>query len=305
MSNGPADVISVFITHKHEDEKAARSIKEMLKVISGSRADFFISEEIQPGKDWFEAIRESIAKSQLLIFLYTDPTNTWDWPLLEAGMFLRLEGEDRPIILLHNPKSEPPPQLQRFQSVKAEPDNVKEMFLKKLFGSSELTGVESPINEAFASSEAELNRVANEICDLISSPTERKYYILYLCFRVDPKLLNEGRIPDETAVTSNSESFEALFGLEERPPGGDSWTWGKLIESISEPEEQRWIERLGEAFQRAAQKKVIDPIDATFKAKNGRIYRPVVHIRDEKFGGSLMVEFVVLFVEELSGLEQP
>ena len=143
-------IINVFISHNHEDEEAAKTIKNKLSLYGADRLRFYLSAEITTGEGRLKWINEHLASSNVLLLLFTDPSATWDWCLYEAGLFARLdrsEGEqNRRVLCLHNPKTDPPPQLRHLQTVKVDKPRMKS-FLKQLFGTAQLTGIEPPINK--------------------------------------------------------------------------------------------------------------------------------------------------------------
>jgi hypothetical protein len=301
--NRSGDIINVFISHNHEDEEAAKTIKNKLSLYGANRLNFFLSEEITPGEDWFQWINEHLVTSNVLLLLFTDHSATWDWCLYEAGLFARLdrsEGEqNRRVLCLHNPKTDPPPQLRHLQTVKVDQPRMKS-FLKQLFGTAKLTAIEPPINSAFAENDEALTQVANDLCAVIAPINpERRYYHPDMTLWVKaPSSLQSGQIPAETVIEADRASLE-LFGLDERPPGRDHWTWGELQRNVQRAEDQEWVEELRRTLSAASQGRAIEPIQATFQAlQSGKLYRPVLRLRDLERDGSM--RFSVVLVEQFS-----
>jgi hypothetical protein len=263
MNSYSADIVNIFISHKHEDEKVARIIKQKLSLFGANRLKFFLFEEIPPGTDWFKWIKDRLAESNLLILLFTHPTSTWDWCLFETGIFLGLAGEDyRRVICLHNPNSEPPSQLKHLQTVKAVPEKVKE-FLRLLFGSTKITGIGSPINTAFAEDDGEPTRVAQAICEMFDQrQPRRQFYNNYLILHVDPAHIHGNKLPNDAIIQSDQLSLE-MFGLKENPPSRFTWTWNDLENRVLSSGMTKWIEELGEAIYTACQGYSIGLINST------------------------------------------
>jgi hypothetical protein len=282
--HGSAGIVNVFISHNHEDEAAAKAIKSKLSLYGANRLNFFLSEEITPGEDWFQWIHEHLTTSNVLLLLFTDPSATWDWCLYEAGLFARLDrSEDeqhRRVLCLHNPKTDPPPQLRHLQTVKVDPLRMKS-FLKQLFGTAKVTAIEPPINPAFAENDEALTHVAHDLCAVIAPVNpERRYYHPYLTLRVTSGgSLASGQIPAEAEIGADRASLE-LFGLDERPPGRDHWTWGELQRHVQRAEDQAWVDELSRTLAAASQGQAIEPIQAAFQAKSAKLYRPVLRRRD-------------------------
>ena len=96
--------------------------------------NFFLSEEILGGEDWYKWIKERLVETNLLLLLFTDSSLNWGWCLYEAGLSDRLDDEHRRrIICLHSRSTEPPDPLKKIlQSFSAEPFRLKS-FLRALY----------------------------------------------------------------------------------------------------------------------------------------------------------------------------
>jgi hypothetical protein len=218
-------------------------------------------------------------------------------------LFARLdrgEGEqNRRVLCLHNPKTDPPPQLRHLQTIKVDQPRMKS-FLEQLFGTAELTGIEPPINSAFADDDEALTQVANKLCTAIAPVNpERRYYHPDLTLRVKaPSSFTNGQSPMDAMIEADRASLE-LFGLDERPPSRDHWTWGELQQNIQRAEDQEWVEELRRTLWAASQGRAIEPIQATFQAlHSGKLYRPVLRRRDVERDGSM--RFSIVLVEQFS-----
>ena len=96
-------------------------------------------------------------------------------------------------------------------------------------------------------------------------------------------------------IDSDRASLE-LFGLDERPPGRDHWTWGELQRNVQRAEDQAWVDELRRTLSAASQGQAIEPIQAAFQAKSGKLYRPMLRRRDLERDGSM--QFSVVWVEQ-------
>src|ERR1700694_683687 len=87
------DVFKVFISHKHEDHALAVEVKKALEGLARPKLiDCFVSgTDITAGMDWRREIRSVLARSHLLVLLFTAPSKNWDWCLYETGLYTRLE----------------------------------------------------------------------------------------------------------------------------------------------------------------------------------------------------------------------
>ena len=284
---------TIFISHRHEDQRAAAVIKEEIGQFS-SGLDFFISgENIVPSEDWRERIRTELATSDLLLFLYTGSAHHWDWCLYEAGLFTSLDEDAEPIVCIHNVDDEPPAPLTSLQAVPARPDAVGR-FIDQLIRTTELTGLDSPLNDRVT--DEQIERSARRICDQFSSNVDR-YYVSY---RIDMMFPPDSNLDDgipETSVVSASGATLALFGL-----GDGRHEWRALIaDHLVQPggEKAAWLSELDAAFLNATQRRVVAPTSRTFRAHGGaRIFRPELYRLD--FAGGRPVSAVVVVTEEVA-----
>ncbi|UCE60367.1 MAG: toll/interleukin-1 receptor domain-containing protein [Phycisphaerales bacterium] len=292
------DVVSIFISHKHKDEKVARGVKTVLERYGGDRLKSFISEEIPAGDDWFATIQKCLVDSSLLLLIFTDQTMNWDWCLYETGLFtdLSTKGGFRRVICLHPPGLAVPNPLRHLKDVPATVPVIID-WLRDLYGTGKLTG-HAPISVGFANEEAELDRAAKEIVNLIArepaGTVDTKHHLGYVFIRVEsPESLTPDCIPPEATVESDQTSL-LLFDK----PRGD-WTWGALEAEARRNPDQRWLGELALAIYRASRGNVVDPVQNTFRARRGgRTYRPILHRSDTGADGSMT--FKVSFVEDVS-----
>ena len=102
------DVFTVFISHKHEDHALAVEVKNVMQGLNPELIDCFVSGvDITAGMDWRRQIRSVLAKSHLLVLLYTTPSSNWDWCLYETGLYTRFDKESKnevsSVVCLFNP----------------------------------------------------------------------------------------------------------------------------------------------------------------------------------------------------------
>ena len=93
--------------------------------------DCFVSgSDISAGMDWRREIRNILAKSHLLVLLYTAPSRSWDWCLYETGLYTRFDRADKnevsSVVCLFNPGQASPSAIADLQGVPAETDKVRD-----------------------------------------------------------------------------------------------------------------------------------------------------------------------------------
>ena len=86
------DKFTVFISHKHEDHALAVDVKDAIESLNREVIDCFVSDvDITAGMDWRREIRSALARSHMLLLLFTAPSKNWDWCLFETGLYTRFD----------------------------------------------------------------------------------------------------------------------------------------------------------------------------------------------------------------------
>lgn len=292
--------IRIFLSYKHEFKEAATNIARILRGRGGRGLELFLAEELVSGADWFGEIKKALDCSDLLLLLLTDPSAKWDWCLYEAGLFTDLKNEaGKRVICLHPHNSERPPQLKHLQAVEVNPTGVAK-FLRELFGETALTRQSEPLNKDFADDPESLKQEAERICQLFNPPGKHvwQYYTKYFELHVDDLAsIRQDNLPDKAVVTSANQETFTLFGLLWQSEG---WQWGPFKSAASEAcEDDRWIDELTHAAYAASQHRTIPQVQATFRARDGNIYHPILSRCDKYPPGT--ITFHVLLMETVVG----
>src|SRR5215469_15476440 len=132
----PNGKYSVFFSHKVNDSGVTKSLKKLLDSHT-ENVVFHISEEIEKGAAWREAIVELLTRANFLVLVFTDPDEDWGWCLYESGFFDALSqipasSSTRRIWCLHNASTTPPSPIGDLQSIPAKNPDVKD-WLSELF----------------------------------------------------------------------------------------------------------------------------------------------------------------------------
>jgi len=283
QTSPPSNNVSLFISHKHENVVEAAKLRDRLNFLGAGRLRFFLSEEIPAGTSWRDWINEKLSKSNLLIFLFMNPTSKWDWCLYETGLFDGV-GKGR-IIVLHNPDSEPPDPLKHLQTVQAKQENV-EQFLRDLYGGSTY-GISPPaINLPFVEDRQHVEDEAKAICALFMLQTPEFQELLnQLSIQIVPA--KGGGDPSNWILDADAETFK-LFGLMKK-----RWTWGELHQHLGD---NQWMQLLGRAILAGKEDKVMEPVDTSFTLPNGRIFQAILFRQEKAADGSR--RFHVLLAEQ-------
>src|SRR4030095_5403636 len=134
MEQASGEKFCVCVSHKHDDHKCAVTVKTELERLGGSgRIECFVSgSDLFAGSDWATKIRAPLLKSHLLVLLFTEPSQNWDWCLYEAGLFSSLgAAEDLSVVCLYHPQGASPRPLSNLQGVLVQDDAVQR-FLNQL-----------------------------------------------------------------------------------------------------------------------------------------------------------------------------
>ena len=97
---------TIFFSNKARDEAITRKIVDLLRQHTHN-VEYFMSEDIEKGKDWRNEIALHLKHSSLLVLIFTDPEEDWGWALYETGFFDALSKipdamQARRIYVLHN-----------------------------------------------------------------------------------------------------------------------------------------------------------------------------------------------------------
>jgi TIR domain-containing protein len=121
------DKFTVFISHKHDDHALAVKVKDAIESLNREVIDCFVSDiDITAGMDWRREIRSALARSHMLLLLFTAPSKNWDWCLYETGLYTRFDKADvRAVVCLFNPGQAAPSPLADLQGVPADADKIR------------------------------------------------------------------------------------------------------------------------------------------------------------------------------------
>lgn len=271
MTQDSGDKFRVFVSHKHDDHAVAQAAKTALEGLSG-RIDCFVSgSDLSPGSDWNAEIRSHLAKTHLLILLFTEPSRNWDWCLYEAGLFTSLGvAQDHSVVCLYRPQNALPSPLQNLQGVPAEAVSLQR-FLSQLCKETwrvskdwhlgalaprvpqkSIEAASHNIVKAFApKTTAAWSDAAKE--DLIYHPCHRLVLDLRAIEKIEAGIPREARVVEGDGATSNFTL--TLFNL---ACGRLARTWGDLVDAAGN-DDTTWLTDLDQHFVAALQEKLFVP----------------------------------------------
>ena len=280
------DRFTVFISHKHEDHELAIEVKKALQGLNPKVIDCFVSGvDIMAGKDWRREIRSVLAKSHLLVLLFTAPSKNWDWCLFETGLYTRFDRtEVHSVVCLFSPGETPPSPLTDLQGVPADADKVRaflETLCRRTWEISDdwRLGALAPQIAAKQVKEA-AGKIAVAFCRSGSAST------YYPCHRVVLELSEDDDItrgiPESARVllgpNGTSGYTMSLFDLAD---GTGTRTWGDLLRAVDATKAD-WRHELDTHFLQALGEELFSPIasrmrcGATSRGQE-RVYRPIIY----------------------------
>jgi TIR domain len=284
------DVFTVFISHKHDDRALALEVKRALQGLAGAKPiDCFVSGiDITAGMDWRREIRSVLARSHVLVLLFTVPSKDWDWCLYETGLYCRFEKAEKNqvsgVVCLFNPGQAAPSPLADLQGVPAEIDKVRD-FLNLLC--HETWKISDDWRQGALAPDIDPKQV-----DDAARAIERAFRLSvststhFACHRVVLSLSESDKIangiPESARVmegpNDTSDYTLSLFNL---GSGAGKRTWGDLLQAVQGTDAE-WRKELDRHFLLALKEELFWPIKGRMrsggKSRVGeRLYRPILY----------------------------
>jgi hypothetical protein len=303
------DKINVFVSYKKQDEDAARTVVKELRKYGGRHLDIeYMAEftESTAGEEFNKKIRQCIKKAHWFILLLPDPSIDWDWCLFETGMFRgRMLEKVHKLFCLHHPNQvDLPPQINEFQAVSAEPDQIKG-FLRNLFKNKDSIPGMDPISPYI---EENLDETTATIINAIKPRCQRldrkflDHYVLLSTRNLkspDMYQTKEAMYKEmyDMEIVDTDHNTLMMFGMIDKPR-----TWGEMVSGVESDDalKMRWLTEIFASIRKVLKKRSYGPIQATLKGTNsGKLWRPCLTAVD-RTGGGQIESILILFVEEIS-----
>jgi hypothetical protein len=280
------DVFRVFISHKHEDHALAVEVKTAMEGLNPKLIDCFVSGvDIPAGMDWRREIRTALAKSHLLVLLFTAPSKTWDWCLYETGLYTRFDrSEARSVVCLFSPGQASPSPLADLQGVPADADKVR-AFLDPLCRRTwEISDDWRRGALAPEIADYEVAAAARAIAEAFRRSGSASTY--YPCHRLVLSLSESddigSGIPESARVMEGENDTSGYtMSLFDLAGGTGKRTWGDLLRAV-DGTEAAWRRELDSNFLRALDEQFFPPIEGRMRAggtsrSQQRVYRPILY----------------------------
>jgi hypothetical protein len=284
------DVFTVFISHKQDDHALAVEVKKAIEGLGRPNLiDCFVSGiDITAGMDWRREIRGRLARSHLLLLLFTAPSKNWDWCLYETGLYCRFDkvekSEITAVVCLFNPVQASPSPLADLQGVPAETDKIRN-FLNVLC--RQTWKISDDWRQGALAPDIEPKQV-----DDAGRAIERAFRLSgstwthFACHRVVLSLSESDKIANgipETArvIEGPNETSDYTLSLFDLSSGIGTRTWGDLLQAVQGTNAD-WRKELDSHFLLALKKELFWPIKSLMrsggKSRVGeRLYRPILY----------------------------
>src|SRR5262245_19750814 len=284
------DVFTVFISHKHEDHALAVEVKKALEGLARPNLiDCFVSGiDITAGMDWRREIRSVLARSHVLILLYTAPSKNWDWCLYETGLYTRFdkaaENEVSSVVCLFNPGQASPSAIADLQGVPAETDKIRN-FLNQFC--HQTWKISDDWHQGALAPDVEPKQV-----DDAARAIERAFRRLgststyFPCHRVVLSLSESDNIasgiPENALVIEGpNDTSSYTLSLFDLGSGLSKRTWCDLLQAVQGTHAE-WRKELDEHFLLALKEELFQPIKGCMRAAGKsrvaeRLYRPILY----------------------------
>jgi hypothetical protein len=281
------DVFTVFISHKHEDHALAVEVKKALEGLARPNLiDCFVSGiDITAGMDWRREIRSVLARSHLLVLLYTTPSKNWDWCLYETGLYTRFDkNEVSSVVCLFNPGQASPSAIADLQGVPAETAKIRD-FLNVFC--HQTWKISDDWRQGPLAPDVEPKQV-----DDAARAIERAFRRLgststyFPCHRVVLSLSESDKIasgiPESALVMEGpNDTSSYTLSLFDLASGLGKRTWGDLLQAVQGTNAE-WRKELDRHFLCALKEELFWPIKGCMRAGGKsrvaeRFYRPMLY----------------------------
>jgi TIR domain len=284
------DVFTVFISHKHDDHALAVEVKKALEGLARPKLiDCFVCGiDITAGMDWRREIRSVLARSHVLVLLFTTPSKNWDWCLYETGLYTRFDKAEKnevsSVVCLFNPGQASPSPIADLQGVPAETDKVRD-FLNLLC--HQTWKISDDWRQGALAPDIEPKQV-----DDAARAIERAFRrsgstsTYFPCHRVVLSLSESDKIasgiPESAWVMEGpNDTSSYTLSLFDLASGTGKRTWGDLLQAVQGTNAE-WRKELDEHFLLALKEELFWPIKGLMRASGKsrvgeRLYRPMLY----------------------------
>ena len=294
------EAFRIFISHKHEDAGLAMVVQRELESLipRGSKdrpIDCFVSgDDILAATDWNRKIKSEMARSHMLILLFTNSSREWDWCLYETGLFAGFDAEEvHAIACIHEDAGEPPGPIGSVQGGAASKKGVANFLDDLCHRTHQMSDdwrrgplAKKPVPKARMNDAAEA--IVASFKDTLAGYTGTYHPCHRVVLDLGTAKQNDRQIPVGGRVVVGDHATStytlSMFGLA-RPQ--DMSTWGDLLDHVG-GRRSPWRKDLDRVYARALRCELFTPTTSTFTAWDDmmaqeRRYKPILYEVERRF----------------------
>ena len=284
------DVFTVFISHKHEDHALAVEVKKALEGLARPKLiDCFVSGiDITAGMDWRREIRSVLARSHLLVLLFTAPSKNWDWCLYETGLYTRFEWAEKnqvsSVVCLFSPGQASPSPIADLQGVPVVADKVRaflDQFCRKTWSISD-DWRQGPLAPDVKAKQVEDAARAIERAFRRSGSTSTHFPCHRVVLSLSESDKIESGIPESARVVEGpNDTSDYTLSLFNLGSGTGKRSWGDLLQAVQGTDAE-WRQELDSNFLLALKEELFWPIKGRMRSGDksrlgARHYIPILY----------------------------
>jgi hypothetical protein len=278
---------SVFISHRAEYGRVARSLKKAIEATSQGMLEVFISEDIPRGNEWRASIEKHLREAESLFLLYGAAYEDWSWCFYETGYFAAVEPKgDRRIYCLTRPDVPAPGPLSHLQMVTG-----KEALIRELIDIYQRHNIEFDA--------VDLRTLVAALDKSLFSPLREfdGYQRVHLT-ATDADFDKKAEIPTNAMLIADDNVLGDLFTIQ-----APAVAWSDIAGVAATPEGDqnfmsRWIDETTQIVLAARKNKFMAP-QTVLIGRCGRRFRTLLYRARTQADGVYACEFLVM--DEVGG----
>jgi hypothetical protein len=310
--NGNNNVTKILIAHLTEDRSAAENLMAQLLTYADERLECLLWEENRQNR--LEELRQNIEDTDLLLLLVVrGSVDNGDWGWLQWATSISWSRRDGHFyrILLHNTSLTPPLCIQVAinRSFNSSAGAIQD-FLRYFFDSTDFTQDQRPLNPILVGDIQQLEDLSTDISllfpesshgdpefpdDYYPNPEVIITFSIAITLTVDTSIsLTRENLSQNIRIQAQTSGAMAIFGFLDNV---GRRKWKDIVNNLPQNNSQGWIEELEDSIFLAHEERVPQVVQLTFRAHDGRLYKPILYKRSKTNNSE---NFTVLFVEQIS-----
>lgn len=266
--------VDLFLSHISEERKLAKQLKTSLEAMFSRDVNVFMSSDadsILTGKNWLASVQEALKRAKAVIVLCSRASVQRSWVQFELGGAWMLQRTIIPVCHSGLKLRDMPLPLALLEGAE-----ITDEGLRRLYDAvAHQVGTQREPDPAMLQTHLSALQAAEGIAGSPSLQFERFIDVVL----PSPGRLDVDRIPDDTPIESNEESFK-LFGL----AGNRTRTWKEIEKAAQKTKDQRWLKELQACIGQASRDEDFRAVQAIYHNAYGS-YQPQLSKKEFMPGG--------------------